>query len=166
MNDLEIATRILLEKDLTLVIVKNGVEIFQTDSHRISGFIKAIDILGTQLATASVADRVAGKALALLCVYSQVQAVYAEVMSKKAKSLFDNYKISCEGNELVDNVLDVEKKEVCPFERIAEKIKDPEQSYSTFKALLEKMRACLNNSPKILATFIRLKLVIFKFSKI
>jgi len=36
------------DKELTLAIAKNGQVIFQTDSHRISGFIHAIDTLGTQ----------------------------------------------------------------------------------------------------------------------
>ena len=56
MQDLEIAKNQLYEKQLTLAIVKNGQVLFQTDSHRISGFIGAIDKLGTQLNGASVAD--------------------------------------------------------------------------------------------------------------
>ena len=46
MQDLETAKKTLYDKQLTLVIVKNGQALFQTDSHRISGFIKAIDTLG------------------------------------------------------------------------------------------------------------------------
>ncbi len=142
MEDLEIAKNQLYDKQLTLVIVKNAKVLFQTDSHRISGFIGAIDKLGTQLNGASVADRVAGKALALLCVYAGIREAYAEVLSKKAKAVFEENKVPCEWKQLVDNVLDLNKTGACPFEKAAAGISDPKDSYATFKALLEKMKPC------------------------
>jgi len=142
MQDLEIAKNQLYEKQLTLAIVKNGQVLFQTNSHRISGFIGAIDKLGTQLNGASVADRVAGKALALLCVYAGIREVYAEVLSRKAKAVFEENKIVVEWKQLVDNVLDLNKTGVCPFEKAAAGISDQKDSYGAFKALLEKMKPC------------------------
>jgi len=142
MQDFEIAKKQLYEKQLTLAIVKNGQVLFQTDSHRISGFIGAIDKFGAQLNGASVADRVAGKALALLCVYAGIREVYAEVLSRKAKAVFEENKIVVEWKQLVDNVLDLNKTGVCPFEKAAAGISDPKDSYGAFKALLEKMKPC------------------------
>ncbi len=142
MQDLEIAKEQLYSKQLTLSIVKNSQVLFQTDSHRISGFIHAIDTLGKELNGASVADRVAGKALALLCVYAGIHEVYAEVLSKKAQALFQENKVICQWETLVDNVLDLKKTGVCPFEKAASEISDPKNSYAVFKALLEKMKAC------------------------
>ena len=142
MQDLEIAKKQLYSKQLTLAIVKNNKVLFETDSHRISGFIHAIDTLGMQLNGASVADRVAGKALALLCIYAGVREVYAEVLSKKAQALFDEKGIACQWNQLVDNVLDLSKTNMCPFEKEAESINNPQDSYSMFKVLLEKMKTC------------------------
>ena len=142
MGDLELAKRSLYDKQLTLVIVKNGQVLFETNSHRISGFVRAIDELGVQLKGASVADRVAGKALALLCVYAGITEVYAEVLSKKAKALFEEHKFAFEYKQLIDNVLDLNKNGVCPFEKAAADISDPKNSYVAFKALLEKMKPC------------------------
>jgi hypothetical protein len=142
MQDLEIAKNQLYEKQLTLAIVKNGQVLFQTDSHRISGFIGAIDKFGAQLNGASGADRVAGKALALLCVYAGIREVYAEVLSRKAKAVFEENKVAVEWKQLVDNVLDLNKTDTCPFEKVAAGISDPKDSYVAFKALLEKMKPC------------------------
>ena len=142
MQDLEIAKKHLYSKQLTLVIVKNNRVLFQTDSHRISGFITAIDTLGMQLNGASVADRVAGKALALLCIYAGIIEVYAEVLSKKAQVIFLENKVDCQWDQMVDNVLDFNKTGVCPFEKAAAEISDPKDSYVVFKALLEKMKPC------------------------
>jgi hypothetical protein len=124
------------------VIVKNGKTLFETDSPRISGFIKAIDSLGSELKGASVADRVVGKAIALLCVYSGIKQVYAEVLSKKAKNMLEEYSIVCEWKEMVDNVLDLTKTDMCPLEKIAAGIFDPKESYAAFKAMQEKMKSC------------------------
>ena len=75
-------------------------------------------------------------------MYSQISHVYAEVLSKKAKILLEENKISVEFRELVENVLDLNKTGMCPFEKLAADIHDPKESYSKFKALLEKMKSC------------------------
>jgi len=142
MSDLDIAKSTLYKKELTLVIVKNGELLFETDSHRISGFLGAIEQLDARLEGASVADRVAGKAVALLCVYAKIRDVYAEVLSRKAKAVFGENGIRHEWMTLVDNVLDLNKSGVCPFEKAAADISDPEAAYRAFKALQESFKAC------------------------
>ena len=132
----------LHSEELTLFIVKNGEVLFETGSHRISGFLGAIEQLGNRLAGASVADRVAGKAIALLCVYAGISSVYAEVLSRKAKAVFEENGISCEWKELVDTILDLNRSGVCPFEKAAADISDPEKAYAAFKALLQSFKAC------------------------
>jgi hypothetical protein len=141
MNALEIAKHTLYSKELTLAIVKNGKVMFETRSRRISGFLGAIEQLGDELEGASVADRVAGKAIALLCVYAKVKEVYAEILSKKAKAVFEENRISYEWKELVDNVLDLDKSGVCPFEKAADDMSDPKDAYRTFKALQKSVKA-------------------------
>jgi phage-related minor tail protein len=142
MNDLEKAKHALYGKELTLAIVKNGEVLFETRSHRISGFLGAIEQLGEELEGASLADRVAGKAIALLCVYAKIKEVYAEVLSRKAKIVLEQNVVHDEWKELVDNVLDLNKKGVCPFEKAAERIVDPKDAYRIFKALQESLKTC------------------------
>ena len=141
-QDIEIAKQQLYDKHLTLAIAKDGNILFQTDSHRISGFMRAIEELGTQLSGASVADRVAGKALALLCVFAEIREVYAEVLSKKAQAIFEANNVTLHWKQLVDNVLDLNKVGVCPFEKVAAEISDPKKSFTAFKDLREKMKPC------------------------
>ena len=142
MTDLEIAKNELYEENLTLAIVKNGEVLYSTKSHRISGFLDAIDKCGTKLEGAFLADRVAGKAIALLCVYAKIKEVYASVLSRQAQVIFKQNKISAHWNELVENVLDSSKTGMCPFEKAAAEISDPQKAYKTFKKLLENLKAC------------------------
>ena len=142
MGDLDIAKSRLYKKEFTLVVVKNGKVLFETRSHRIAGFLSAIEQLDATLEGATVADRVAGKAVALLCVYAGISNMYAGVLSRKAKAVFEEYGISCEWKELVDNILDLNRSGVCPFEKAAADISDPEQAYAAFKKLLKSFKAC------------------------
>jgi hypothetical protein len=142
MSDVQTAKELLYQRKLTLVIVKYGKVLFETDSPRISGFMKAIDSMNAELKGASVADRVVGKAVALLFVYSGVREVYAEVLSRKAKALLAQYGIAFEYKELVDTVLNPAKTDMCPLEKVAEGIANPKDSYAAFKTAQEKMKSC------------------------
>ena len=122
--------------------MKKGDVLFETVSHRISGFLGAIEQVGAMLEGASVADRVVGKAISLLCVYAGIREVYAEVLSRKAKAVFEENEIPCEWKELVDDILDLNRSGVCPFEKAAADISDPERAYEAFKTLLKSLKAC------------------------
>ena len=142
MTDLDIAKGELYEQNLTLVIVKDGSVLYSTKSHRISGFLDAIETCGAKLEGASLADRVAGKAIALLCAYAKIREVYAAVMSRKAMEIFKQHKIGSHWNELVENVLDQNKTGICPFEKKAADLSDPQKAYRAFKDLRENLKAC------------------------
>jgi len=140
-QDLEIAKERLSEKSLTLSIVKNGEIIFETALSGISGVLEAIEKFGDGLEGASVADRVTGKAIALLCVYAKVKAVYAIILSKGAKSVFEKHAVYHEWKELVENILDVKKAGICPFEKLANEISNPKDAYKRLKALQKSLKS-------------------------
>jgi len=141
-QDLETAKKRLHERKLTLCITKNGKTIFETASHGISGFLQAIQRLEDKLEGAHVADRVVGKAIALLCVYAKIRGVYAKTISKKAKQLLEENTIHVECDNLVENVLDPNKATTCPFEKLAAKISDPTEAYSKLKTLQDSLKQC------------------------
>jgi hypothetical protein len=135
MNDLETAKKRLRDENLTLSIVSDGKVLFETVSHGISPFLDAVETCGSSLEGASVADRVVGKAVALLCVEARVCAVYALTMSRGAEELLAEHEIRHEWETLVDSVLGTDKRQTCPFERVASQISNPRCAY-------EKLRAC------------------------
>jgi hypothetical protein len=140
-QDLTLAKKRLTEEEsLTLTIAKNGERIFETQSHGILGFLEAIERLGEALRGASVADKVVGKAIALLCVYAKVKMVYAATLSKRAKAFFEKHGVYHEWDELVENILDFEKAGICPFEKLATEISDPNEAYKRLKALQNSLK--------------------------
>jgi hypothetical protein len=142
MRDLEAAKSRLNERRLTLCIARYGEIVFESTSHGISGLLEAIQTLEDKIEGACVADRVAGKAIALLCVYAKIKAVYASTASTKAKQLLEENNIHVEWGDLVENVLDPQKRTICPFEKLAAEISDPRDAYDKFKALGDSLNRC------------------------
>jgi hypothetical protein len=134
MQDLEIARKRLFSRGLRLSIVKDGRIVYESGSHGVSGFLDAIDREGTVLDGASVADRVVGKVIALLCVYAKVKAVYAVTLSKGAEVVLEQHLIHHEWGEIVDSILDIDRASVCPFEKLVSGVSSPRAAYERLKA--------------------------------
>lgn len=139
MEDMKYARDRLVEKGLALCFVKDEQVIFETSSRGISGFLRAIEEFDEQLRGASAADKVVGKAVALLCVYTGIRAVYASVVSRKAKELFEEKNVKVEWSELVEDILNDCEPGTCPFEKLASSIEDPAEAYIKLKALQDSL---------------------------
>jgi hypothetical protein len=140
LQDLETAKSRLKEGNLTLSIVKNGKVLFETVSHGVSGFLAAVEKCGNRLEKASVADRIVGKAIALLCAYAKIRAVYAVTLSKKAKTVLEENSVHHEWENLVENILGADGKSMCPFERLADEIPNPKEAYKKLKVLQRSLK--------------------------
>jgi hypothetical protein len=128
-RDFETAKNLLFDKNLTLCVVKNGRTLFESRLHGVSSFLTAVQELKDMLKDSCVADRVVGKAVAFLCVYSKIRAVYAVALSKPARTVLEKSSIYIEYDDLVDNVLNTERTGVCPFEHLVKGVSDPSDAY-------------------------------------
>ncbi len=142
MRDLDVAKNELFKKSLALVIVKDGKIIYETRSHRISGFMQAIDKFKKEVEDSCVADRVVGKAVALLCLYAGIRGVHAVVLSRQAQSVLESQEVFYQFGEVVDAVLDSSRTGTCPFEGVAAGLSDPEEAYEAFKKMQENLKKC------------------------
>lgn len=141
-TDLDISKNRLTKFGVTLSIVKGGTLLFETDSHTIFGFLQAIEVLSDDLAGSSVADKIVGKAVGLLCVYAQIKSLYASTLSNSAKEVLQQNKIYCEYGVLVDRILDRRGTNICPFEHIVAGISDPKRAF-------KKITLFFNNKNKV-----------------
>lgn len=129
MKDLDVAKNRLDEAGLTLVVVKDENVIFESKLHGVSSFLEAIERFDDQLENSSVADRVVGMSVALLCVYSHIKAVYGETLSRRAKTFLEENDVYSESTALVEKILNAEKTGTCPFEQLVRRIRNPEVAY-------------------------------------
>jgi len=133
-TDLETASKRLNQKNLSLVVVKNGKVLFETESHGLNDLVEAINQLQSSMKGSSVADRIVGRAAALLFVYSGVSAVFAATISDGGIAILDNNNVFHEFEKRVPRILNLKKTDVCPFEKLVAGLSSPEEAYERLKA--------------------------------
>lgn len=130
LHDLELAKKKLATEALSVVIVKLGKIMFTSREPGVRSLIEAIREFGPSLARASVADKVVGKAAALLCVYAKASRVYGCVMSELGSEVLKRFSVPFEHETLVPNILDRDGTGMCPFEKLVLRINSPEEAFS------------------------------------
>ncbi len=116
---------ILSEKNCSIV-ASNGYVSFET------GIRPVIDRLNEDLyyfRGLSVADKIIGKASAMLLSLSGVKEVYAAVLSQAGKEIFDKYGVAYEYGELVDYIVNRRGDGMCPMELTVKDIDDLKEAY-------------------------------------
>jgi len=140
MRELEMAKKILREESLSLVIVKKDKVLFKSRSSGISGLLQAIENLNDGLHKSSVADRVIGRAAALLLVYFHAKEAYCATVSSEGLRVLKESNIPLEHENIVSRILDKEGKDICPFERFSLTVSSPEEAYENLKAFADSLK--------------------------
>jgi hypothetical protein len=138
-QDLEFAKLKLIEEDLSLVIVKKGKVVFETKKQGISGFLQAIEKLDKNLVAASAADKIVGVAAAMLCVYAGVVSVFALAVSEGGIRVLEDNNIAYLFEKKVSNILNRDKNDVCPFEKLAMASGSSDEAYVKLKSFASQM---------------------------
>lgn len=83
-----------------------------------------------------VADKIIGKASAMLLVLSGVKEVYTPVLSKAGKEVFERYGVPCEYDSLADYIVNRRGDGMCPMEMTVKDIDDPMEAFEALKKKL------------------------------
>ena len=143
-SDLDIAKQCLTSQGKTLVLAKGGRIIASSSGRGIADLVRFIEKLGHELAGASLADKVVGKAVALMVRYAGIVAVYAGMMSEPAKRALEGTEISYNCEKLVPMILNRTGDDLCPMERLSLLHEDPNEGFLALKDLAEKMASKSN----------------------
>ncbi len=128
MNDLELAKHILTRDSLAFVLVKDG-SVLQTGTDPgVRELIIAIRSLNESAFGASLADKIVGKAVAMVARYARLSAVYSPLASEAARQALARAKISFEYDQLVPLILNKRNDGPCPMERLTMPIDDPREA--------------------------------------
>jgi len=140
MLDLTLAERRLKKRNLTLSIVKGSKVLFETQSHGIVGFLQAIEKLGKELMESSVADKIVGRAAALLCAYSGVASVFAVTISEEGRKVLEDHHVFYQFENRVPNILNSKRTDLCPFEKLTAAFANPKEAYEKIKSFVGSAR--------------------------
>lgn len=142
--DLDLARALLIaNKDATLVAVR-GDEIITCTEHGIKPLLAWVRE-GRDLTGFSVADKVVGKAPALLYAVLGPDAVFSPVMSWTARAVLLASSIATSYDTLVPHIQNHDKSGQCPMDASVEDVFDP---YEAVCVLAERART-LFSTPKL-----------------
>jgi len=114
--------------NLTLQIWLGEKLIFKSKKEGVRGLVEFIKKYRRRYKNLIAFDKVVGNAAALLFVYLKVKEVYGIIGSNLAKKTLRKYKIKFYFKKTISNILNKEKTDICPMEKIS-KTKTPEGLY-------------------------------------
>ena len=138
-SDLELAKKVLGERGLRLALAKEGRILATGQREGIGDLMAIMDRLGEDLKGAALADRVVGKAVAMLVRLVGIAEVYGQFASRTALEELTEHGIPLDYEHLVPQILDREGKGLCPFEGIALRHQDPSLAVEAFRSCLREM---------------------------
>lgn len=128
MNDINHAKYILEDRNASVVFCR-GEQMIILDG---KGIKPLLELMKKQIALSeySVADKIVGKAAALLFIKMKVSSVYGSVMSGKARDIFLHYNIPFFYKTLTKEIINRRGDDICPMEKAVENVNDPEKAYA------------------------------------
>jgi len=132
-SDIDIAKKDVKEKRFALSVVKDGETLFQSRMPGITALVQAIDEDRLRFRGASAADRILGKAAAMLFVYSEISSVFASVASEDALTTLKRFQVPLEYEKIVTKILNRTQTSTCPFESLVIDVDTPEEAFRRLK---------------------------------
>src|SRR5690554_3849311 len=124
MKDLEIAKQHLYSSNLSVVLVKDGDIIEKSNDKGIKPLFDIYVYRKEILKDSSVADRVIGKAAAMIVANGGIKKLYAGIISEKAIEILEDYNIEYEYGKRVPIILNRDGSDLCPIEKLSQDAKD------------------------------------------
>lgn len=128
----ERAKQLLLESGSTFVLV-NGERVFTSNGRAVATLMQLLRVDSILLNGSYIADRVVGKAAAMMMHYGGVKEVYADTISEPAAIYFEEHSVPFYFGKKVANVLNRDRSGLCPMEQLCLGIDCAQTAYEEIK---------------------------------
>lgn len=135
-NEWKVNLRTLAKQKLSLLVIKDGAELFRSTER---GILPLVGLLGAsqgQLVGTTVVDRVVGVAAAKLLLWQHVRRIDAQTASVQARELLRHSGIVLKCERLVPRLVDQKSGQVDRYEAMSIRHDHPEVFY---RALCEEL---------------------------
>lgn len=137
MNDLQKAKELLTEENDTLVLLC-GDEIITSKERGIKPLLNLYDS-GKSLCGFSAADKVVGKAAAMLYILLTIKALHATVISRGAAEILSSHGVAFTYDILAEKIINRSGTGFCPMESAVEAIDDPAEAPEAIRKKLQEL---------------------------
>ncbi|NOY78045.1 MAG: DUF1893 domain-containing protein [Calditrichaeota bacterium] len=126
-TDLEMAGEILRKGGLSFVVVKDGQVLAKETGPSVQPLAKFLKEHSEEVKGASLADKVVGRAVAILSAFHGIKAVFALLMSEGAVKFLQSHEIHYEYQTRVPVILNMRGDGPCPIEKSLSLAETPEE---------------------------------------
>ena len=138
MLPLEQAKSLLHTSASTIAVVSNG-EVFTSQERGVKPLLHLLTEKKGFLKGSSVADKVIGKAAALLMVLGEIKEVHTLIISEPAIKVFEKYSIPCYYDKKVERIVNRTGDGLCPMETQCLDVDNPMDAFTKIKEKISKM---------------------------
>lgn len=128
-KDLNKARKVLEESSASLVVVHDH-QTWQRFGRGIKPLYELLTEEGLRLKDGALADKVMGKAAALLILHAGIKSAYAKVISKPAYELLVDNNVLVTYDVIVEHILNRAQTGFCPMELLTSNITLPSEAYT------------------------------------
>ncbi len=136
MNDLELAKQIFEKDGAAFVLVLAGRVLAQGTRDGIGELLAAVETLGAQAHGASLADKIVGKAVAMVAASANLRAVYSPLASDTAQRVLARRQIELTADRVVPLILNKRGDGPCPMERLTLPFEEPLDAVKALEAFV------------------------------
>lgn len=123
MNNIMRIKKIFLEnRNVNIMILKNNEIVYYSNEKGIFSMYNLYKNNKNILNNAVIADKIVGRAIAIIAIASKVRGIYAKIISKNAYDLLVKNNIKVEYQKKVLSILNHNGSDKCPVEKLAENI--------------------------------------------
>lgn len=139
MSPFDQAKSSLLSSASTIAVVSNG-EVFTSQERGVKPLLHLLSEKKGFLKGSSVADKVIGKAAALLMVLGEIKEVHTLIISEPAIRVFEKYNIPCFYDKKVDRIVNRTGDGLCPMETLCLDVEEPKEAFQKITDFIKTMK--------------------------
>ena len=147
MKDIELAKNLLNNEKKTIVIVKDGKVVFLSKDKGIEPVYTAFNEFKDELQGSSAADKVIGKAAAMIYAYAGIKELSTNLISEKAVDVLKNTTIVYEYEKLVSYIKNRDRSGMCPIETLSLEVNNIDELLLKISNFLQKERTLVLIKP-------------------
>ena len=142
MNDrLKRAVEQLEMSEASCVILSRDGEIRQSDAIGIKPLMTELRVRKDAFLNCVIADKVIGKAAALMAVLGGADAVYGKIMSENAKEFLEKQRMDYAYGEIVPYIENRTRDGMCPMEETVLNMDTPNEAFDALEKTIAKLMA-------------------------
>ena len=138
-ESLERAKSLLKSTDSTIAVVSVD-DVYTSQERGVKPLLHLLSEKKGFLKGASVADKVIGKAAALLMVLGEIKEVHTLVISEPAIKVFEKYNIPCFYDKKVDRIVNRTGDGLCPMETLCLDVDEPQEAFQKITDFIKTMK--------------------------